>query len=97
MACEVDGQSKQNPNFVQWVKVYKSYYNNIILSCTVYNTTFQGGMALGFPPLTKDRYEQRIGPSDYSLKIENVQLSDEDSFECQITPFGLRSQVLTLK
>ena len=51
-------------------------------------------MALGFPPLTKDRYEQRIGPSDYSLKIENVQLSDEDSFECQITPFGLRSQVL---
>ena len=54
-------------------------------------------MALGFPPLTKDRYEQRIGPSDYSLKIENVQLSDEDSFECQITPFGLRSQVLTLK
>ena len=54
-------------------------------------------MALGFPPIVRDRYEQMIGPDDYSLKIDNVQLSDEDDFECQITPHGMRSQVSILQ
>lgn len=53
----------------------------------------KGSLALGFPPIVRERYEQMIGPDDYSLKIENVQLSDEDDFECQITPHGMRSQV----
>ena len=57
---------------------------------------FKGSLALGFPPIVRERYEQMVGPDDYSLKIENVQLSDEDDFECQITPHGMRSQVSIL-
>ena len=48
---------------------------------------------MGFPPLTRDRYEQKIGPHDYSLRIEDVQLDDEADFECQITPHAIRSSV----
>lgn len=57
----------------------------------------KGNLALGFPPLTNDRYTQIIGPKNYSLQIENVQLSDEDEFECQITPVGLRSKTAKLE
>jgi len=56
----------------------------------------KGNLALGFPPLTNERYSQLIGPEDYSLKISDVQLSDEDEFECQITPVGLRSKTAKL-
>lgn len=57
----------------------------------------KGNLALGFPPLTQARYTQRIGPNDYSLQIDDIQLSDEDEYECQITPFGLRSKVAKLE
>jgi len=56
----------------------------------------KGNLALGFPPLTNSRYTQIIGPRNYSLQIDDVQLSDEDEFECQITPVGLRSKVSIL-
>lgn len=72
-------------------------YTAFMLSYRISNEPFlQGSLALGFPPIARDRYEQMIGPDDYSLKIEDVQLSDEDEFECQITPHGMRSQVIIL-
>merc|ERR1712228_766653 len=57
----------------------------------------KGNLALGFPPLTNSRYTQSIGPRNYSLQITDVQLSDEDEFECQITPVGLRSKTAKLE
>jgi len=57
----------------------------------------KGNLALGFPPLTNSRYTQSIGPGNYSLQIDDVQLSDEDEFECQITPVGLRSKTAKLE
>lgn len=57
----------------------------------------KGNLALGFPPLTNSRYTQSIGPRNYSLQIDDVQLSDEDEFECQITPVGLRSKTAKLE
>ena len=53
----------------------------------------KGNLALGFPPLRRERYEQKIGPKNFSLIINDVQADDEEDFECQITAIGFRSKV----
>ena len=33
----------------------------------------KGNLALGFPPLRRERYDQKIGPKNFSLTIEDAQ------------------------
>lgn len=77
LPCAVDGLPSKDKNSVQWLK----------------GSTAKGYFALGFPPLGIERFTQKAGENkDYSLIIDDVQIEDEATFECQVTKHQLRSR-----
>lgn len=77
LPCRITGVPEaERDNSVQWLK----------------GTNELGYFALGYPPLRRERYTQREGPTDYSLEVTNVQLDDDSFFECQVTHHRLRSE-----
>lgn len=77
LPCQITGVPEaERDNSVQWLK----------------GTTEFGYFGLGYPPLRRERYYQRKGPTDYSLEITNAQLDDDSFFECQVTHHRLRSE-----
>jgi len=77
LPCQITGvPESERDNSVQWLK----------------GTNEAGYFGLGYPPLRRERYRQRQGPTDYALEISNVQLDDDSFFECQVTYHRLRSQ-----